>query len=114
MEKTDFEQIESLVKLMSNSSLTSLQLKTDGINLVLKKEKEMVTAMPSVVSVPVGKEPEKETTPSAEFNNPDEVVTAPLVGTFYAAPSEGAEDRKSTRLNSSHVSISYAVSRLKK
>ena len=57
MEKTDFEQIESLVKLMSNSSLTSLQLKTDGINLVLKKEKEMVTAMPSVVSVPVGKEP---------------------------------------------------------
>ena len=51
MEKTDFEQIESLVKLMSNSSLTSLQLKTDGINLVLKKEKEMVTAMPSVVSV---------------------------------------------------------------
>ena len=39
MEKTDFEQIESLVKLMSNSSLTSLQLKTDGINLVLKKEK---------------------------------------------------------------------------
>ena len=91
MEKTDFEQIESLVKLMSNSSLTSLQLKTDGINLVLKKEKEMVTAMPSVVSVPVGKEPEKETTPSAEFNNPDEVVTAPLVGTFYAAPSEGAD-----------------------
>ena len=91
MEKTDFEQIESLVKLMSNSSLTSLQLKTDGINLVLKKEKEMVTAMPSVVSVPVGKEPEKETTPSAEFNYPDEVVTAPLVGTFYAAPSEGGD-----------------------
>ncbi len=88
MEKTEFEQIENLVKLMSASDLTSLQLKTDGINLVLKKEKEPVVSVPAIVPTKVEKVPEKEV---AEFNSPDEVVTAPLVGTFYSAPSEGAE-----------------------
>lgn len=90
MEKTEFEQIESLVKLMSQSDLTSLQLKTEGINLVLKKEKEHVVAAQTVLPVEVANTSEKEKV-TAEFNNPDEVVTAPLVGTFYAAPKEGAE-----------------------
>ena len=53
MEKTEFEQIESLVKLMSQSDLTSLQLKTEGINLVLKKEKEHVVAAQTVLPVEV-------------------------------------------------------------
>ncbi|MCI6675808.1 MAG: acetyl-CoA carboxylase biotin carboxyl carrier protein [Clostridiales bacterium] len=91
MEKTEFEQIESLIKLMSKSDLTSLQLKTDGIQLVLKKEKEkeVIASLPAAAeTVKVLEQKEKA---SAEFNNPDEVVTAPLVGTFYAAPSEDAE-----------------------
>src|SRR5437868_11919025 len=35
-------------------------------------------------------------------------------GTFTASTPDGPRDRKSTRLNSSHVSISYAVFCLKK
>src|SRR5690625_6472029 len=38
----------------------------------------------------------------------------PLGGRAAAAPAPGARDRKSTRLNSSHVAISYAVFCLKK
>src|SRR5438309_9277355 len=37
-----------------------------------------------------------------------------LVRIFVGVDAEGAEDRKSTRLNSSHSSISYAVFCLKK
>src|SRR5437868_11093221 len=39
---------------------------------------------------------------------------AAVGGADGAAPGLGARDRKSTRLNSSHVSISYAVFCLKK
>src|SRR5438876_8368558 len=43
------------------------------------------------------------------------LVHAELPGPIArAAPSRGSEDRKSTRLNSSHPSISYAVFCLKK
>src|SRR5207249_9873881 len=37
-----------------------------------------------------------------------------IVGDYVGVPGITAEDRKSTRLNSSHVSISYAVFCLKK
>src|SRR5438067_9222237 len=37
-----------------------------------------------------------------------------LFGQLYELPADRCEDRKSTRLNSSHVSISYAVFCLKK
>src|SRR5207249_5327844 len=42
------------------------------------------------------------------------VVGAPDLVVEIASPSTAIQDRKSTRLNSSHVSISYAVFCLKK
>src|SRR5699024_11403876 len=41
------------------------------------------------------------------------VVATPTGSTGYSKSTHGAVDRKSTRLNSSHVSISYAVFCLK-
>src|SRR5690625_6800695 len=38
----------------------------------------------------------------------------PLFGTTNQGPNQQTADRKSTRLNSSHVAISYAVFRLQK
>src|SRR5690554_7590795 len=43
-----------------------------------------------------------------------DLFTLDVVGELAAHPAVGAEDRKSTRLNSSHVRISYAVFCLKK
>src|SRR5258707_3991017 len=37
-----------------------------------------------------------------------------VAGWYYNDPKSGGEDRKSTRLNSSHANISYAVFCLKK
>src|SRR3712207_8601224 len=48
----------------------------------------------------------------------DKVSPAPLLGTLveerFSGEDEGHGDRKSTRLNSSHANISYAVFCLKK
>src|SRR5699024_11678873 len=44
----------------------------------------------------------------------DKEAQAEIVTTFYDYTADEDEDRKSTRLNSSHVSISYAVFCLKK
>src|SRR5439155_17155773 len=47
---------------------------------------------------------------------PDEIanIVRALQGEYVPAGPSGAPDRKSTRLNSSHVAISYAVFCLKK
>src|SRR5699024_11592493 len=45
---------------------------------------------------------------------PTKPVTPGVLRTTYQESSVGSRDRKSTRLNSSHVSISYAVFCLKK
>src|SRR5690242_20889561 len=59
------------------------------------------------------RQPERRVTPrSGEI---DRLVVVALGGeAVVAPPAVGREDRKSTRLNSSHMSISYAVLCLKK
>src|SRR5690349_23397049 len=52
--------------------------------------------------------------PSYEWLMAARVVTSLAHGTFFGVGSVVATDRKSTRLNSSHVEISYAVFCLKK
>src|SRR5699024_12469485 len=48
------------------------------------------------------------------FDEPTSALDPELVGEVLAVMKDLAKDRKSTRLNSSHVSISYAVFCLKK
>lgn len=91
----EFEQIECLIKLVSSSNLTSMELEEGDLKLVLKKEKKVITASAApvmqTVSAPVAAPASADEAPAIEFNTPDDVVTAPLVGTFYAAPSEDAK-----------------------
>lgn len=106
----DIKEIETLIKLVSNSELTEFELEEGNMKVTLKKEKEMMVvsgAAPGAiqtapaalaappqplgaggVSLPNVSEKAEDT---ALFGEPDEVVTAPLVGTFYSAPSEDGE-----------------------
>src|SRR2546422_8285487 len=54
------------------------------------------------------------TTGDQPFQNPDGAIWMICNGEIYNAPELRREDRKSTRLNSSHGYISYAVFCLKK
>src|SRR5690349_23872980 len=52
--------------------------------------------------------------PRADAGRVADDPAGPRAGSAGRAPRRGARDRKSTRLNSSHVEISYAVFCLKK
>src|SRR5699024_11779937 len=62
----------------------------------------------------VSRPPEKARTMRSVTGAPSRVVRGSGVGAAGAHPGHEGGDRKSTRLNSSHVSISYAVFCLKK
>ena len=102
----DYEKITKLVQLVSESVLTGFELEEDGTKLVLKKEpsagtgrgkKDSAAALEKEARIqeepksPEKAPEEKEPVSAALSKEPDEVVASPLVGTFYAAPSEGAD-----------------------
>lgn len=104
----DIKEIERLIKLVSDSELTEFKLEEGEMKVTLKKEKEvkMISSCSSDTSsysagstkglaetsmgIPSLEKFEK-TEDQSLFGEPDEVVTAPLVGTFYSAPSEDGE-----------------------
>src|SRR2546427_7762150 len=62
-----------------------------------------------------GREPAAQRVPSRAFQTtPVPLTTQTLLGHHCGAIDEASQDRKSTRLNSSHSQISYAVFCLKK
>lgn len=90
MEVMDIKEIETLIKLVSGSELTEFELEEGNMKVTLKKEKAVQTLSAPAPLSAVGTA-SAPAAPSAEvplFGEPDEVVTAPLVGTFYSAPAE--------------------------
>ncbi len=102
----DIKEIEKLIKLVSGSELTEFKLEEGNMKVTLKKEKEvmmvsntagnsMTTVSEPVMTKIVAADSSTTDTPKADdtslFGEPDEVITAPLVGTFYCAPSEDGE-----------------------
>lgn len=85
------EQIVELIQAVSASSVGELNYEEGGVKLSLKKEKNKVktetetapfTVVPQEMAV-------KET--ATESEKEGSYITSPLVGTFYAAPSENGE-----------------------
>lgn len=95
--KFDLKYLEKLAKLMSDSELTEMQLEDQEQFIVLKREKQTVTAQQIT---PVGEtavisqsntteiqeaEPKKEDAPKTS-----KAIKSPMVGTFYKAASPDA------------------------
>lgn len=90
------EQILQLVESVSSSTLTEFKYEEDGVKLSLKKttdsqfqtvpviQTQAVQPVQAIVA-------ETGETPAADKVIDGKVVKSPLVGTFYAAPSENAE-----------------------
>ena len=94
--KFDIEYIEKLVKILSESELTELTLEDVDKAIVLRKEKEVVTAQayaPAPVAMPVAAPAATVTSQvvseaKAEAPAPKgKPILSPMVGTFYKAPS---------------------------
>ena len=97
--KFDLDYIEKLVTMVSDSELTELALEDGDRAILLKKEKEVVTAQTvaltapapiQTVSAPVAntEAPVVAETKAEEVGTP---ILSPMVGTFYSAPSPGAK-----------------------
>lgn len=95
----EFENLLTLIKAVSDSELTEFKYEENGANFHFKKEKETVVvsgASSDVLAEHFAAVQVK--TENLTQNNSDNVsepegnlIKSPLVGTFYAAPSEDAE-----------------------
>lgn len=94
--KFDLKYLEKLAKLMTDSELTEMQLEDQEQSIVLKREKQTVTAqqiLPAVTETQVVI-PEQKAESSEKTSNsvPKEgkAIKSPMVGTFYKAASPDA------------------------
>ena len=95
--KFDLKYLEKLAKLMSDSELTEMQLEDQEQFIVLKREKQSVTAqqiLPEVKAAIISNEGSaeiKETeTQKEETQRTSKAIKSPMVGTFYKAASPDA------------------------
>lgn len=83
-------QLQELIRSMSKSELSEFLYEEDGVKLHLRKEKAQVNPVilpaGSVETLSLEEGKEKKVAEEEEGN----LVTSPLVGTFYAAPAEDA------------------------
>lgn len=89
------EEMKELIQALSDSDVDKFEYKDDDFSVKLSKNETKVIAAPEFATPPV---PAAAALPQAAPESvpvKEEVegnaVTAPLVGTFYSAPSEGAE-----------------------
>ena len=92
--KFDLKYLEKLAKLMNESELTEMQLEDQEQSIVLKREKQTVTAQ-QIVPVAETKVIQQENTEvktevKAEPVKTGKAIKSPMVGTFYAASSPDA------------------------
>ena len=95
----DVEQLMKLIDKVSESDLTGFKYEENGIKLQLNKKENLVmgttaavqAVTPEAVKVTDLEEGVQKQTGTSEADPVGNVVKAPLVGTFYAAPAEDAE-----------------------
>ena len=92
--KFDLKYLEKLAKLMNDSELTEMQLEDQEQSIVLKREKQTVTAQ-QMIPVAETKIIQQETTEvkneiKAEPVKTGKAIKSPMVGTLYKAASPDA------------------------
>jgi len=93
--KFDLKYLEKLAKLMTDSELTEMQLEDQEQSIVLKREKQSVTAQQvssAAETQVVVQEQKVETSSNSADSEPKEgrAIKSPMVGTFYKAASPDA------------------------
>ena len=96
--KFDLKYLEKLAKLMQDSELTEMQLEDQEQSIVLKREKQTVTAqqvLPVAQTQVITQEQpsvteEKPTEQKSEEPKTSKAIKSPMVGTFYKAASPDA------------------------
>ena len=95
--KFDLKYLEKLAKLMTDSELTEMQLEDQEQMIVLKREKQSVTAQQIIPVAETTVIPQENTTETKQIESKKEetpktskAIKSPMVGTFYKAASPDA------------------------
>ena len=87
----DYKEIQNLIKALDESSLTSLEVSHEGLQISLKKECTEKTVYVNATEEPVIRKQEvvsdKASEVKEERNENLKAVKSPIVGTFYSKPS---------------------------
>ncbi|HNW26635.1 MAG TPA: acetyl-CoA carboxylase biotin carboxyl carrier protein [Candidatus Gastranaerophilaceae bacterium] len=87
----DMDYVKKLIKILEESSLTEIALEDGEKAIMLKKEKEVIAA-PQVVTATMTSSTAGLSESSVCVAAPKgKAITSPMVGTFYKAPSPGAQ-----------------------
>lgn len=88
----ELENLLKLIETVSASELTGFRYEENGVKIHMSKKKEklqVVQSEPELIFA--GKTVSSMDETVKEENTEGEVVTSPLVGTYYEAPAEDAE-----------------------
>lgn len=88
----ELENLLKLIETVSASELTGFRYEENGVKIDMSKKKEklqVVQSEPELIFA--GKTVSSMNETVKEENTEGEVVTSPLVGTYYEAPAEDAE-----------------------
>jgi acetyl-CoA carboxylase biotin carboxyl carrier protein len=98
----DIRKVKKLIELLEESGVSEIEIKEGEESVRISRHPTgmvhtfsapMSYSQPVAVATgaPVAAIAAAPTTPTAPPHSPDQVVTAPMVGTFYAAPAPGAK-----------------------
>lgn len=85
------EELRRIVKLMKDNDLSYFQFEKDGFKVKLRRGAEQVFAAPAAYAPAPVAAPSAPAAPVAVAKPEGTEITSPMVGTFYASPSPGAE-----------------------
>ena len=91
----DIRKVKKLIEMLESSELEEIEIHEgeESVRLVKNKTETVVThqVQPNQLDKVVESSEQPEKSPPLIENSEDEVITSPMVGTFYAAASPGAK-----------------------
>jgi acetyl-CoA carboxylase biotin carboxyl carrier protein len=94
-----FDQMKELIELVAGHGLGGVEVREADFHFRVHAQPDAAAPVPSgpAATIPgapvpaVAASPAQEATPEAPSEPPGHVITSPIVGTFYSAPSPDAE-----------------------
>jgi acetyl-CoA carboxylase biotin carboxyl carrier protein len=99
----DIRKVKKLIELLDETGVAEIEIKEGEESVRISRHPTGATAMhmmphamhyappPPPAAQPAAPVPAAVATPVPAAANPDQAVTAPMVGTFYSAPAPGAK-----------------------